>query len=488
MTDPDHEKLEARARAAARAVHDAMDRPASTEVVARRSRGPVRALAVAAVVIVIAIVGTTVVVTNRADGPASDVTTFCAEIQAEIARPVDTTANESTGETTSNRPPRAQDYLLDAPAEIREVALRLHDALAGRKAPARADSTKLLNWFQLRCYPDAARPGAPADQQRFAPQPALAGLTICSATNQLSTKNGANDHSDYGEIAIFGDTALPDPYVAPMIGIASSRTQRFRDDNTETPVAIPGHPDAAISAMSAAFSNRIDGSQVITWVEGGRNVAVFGRSFGADRTNELVSIASTVALDGTRPTVAVDALPVDFHQLYRGSLLDVSPEIVAANPSSTFSLTGNGGDLQIGASVMWEGGDGRYDAIRFLAPAITPTTVSGRAVLMGPVVGAGPNDPRAIQLARWSPGPGVVLTALSLPGATQSPVDLRALITATRKLDRAEWEALIDQGDGCYSVHGPNGERATASGAASSSATSSPSPTSTTVAGGPPGP
>ena len=442
--------FESRARAAGRAARHAMDDvPTVTALASRRSRGPIRALAIAAAVVLVAVAGTAIAVNERADGPASDVTSFCSRIAATFSQPVNTVTNETTGGTSTDRNPQADDYLRDAPSEIRGVALAILSDQQHNRPVDRTNSQRLLNWFEVRCYPDAALPGADAENQRFAPLPTPPGVTICSATNRFPLGDAATSTSDaYGTIAIFGDSTLSDPYSAPMIGLAASKEEVFRDDETAAPVAIPGHPDAVISAMSSAFSNRLTGSQVISWRDGNRTIGVLGRSYGGARTAQLIEIASRVTLTNSEPQLAADALPAHFQQLHRGPLIGVSILTSASSPEPSFSLYGSAARLRMNGTVMKNETDGAFDAIRFFAPAVERISVGQTPALLGPVVGS--NARRSIEIARWRMPGGVVLTALSLPGTTSGDsTDLRSVISATRRLDREEWENLVNASNGC---------------------------------------
>ena len=99
-------------------------------------------------------------------------------------------------------------------------------------------------------------------------------------------------------------------------------------------------------------------------------------------------------------------------------------------------------------SVMASDTDGAFDAIRFFAPLVVPVTVGKTTAILGPVVGS--NSGKSVEVARWRIPEGVVLTALSLPGTTSgtSP-ELRSVISATRRLDREEWENLVNASNGC---------------------------------------
>ena len=487
----DSNDFESRARAAGRAAGRAARRavddvPTVTALAHRRSRGPIRALAIAAAVVLVAVAGTAIAVNERADGPGSDVTSFCTNIAASFSQPVNTVTNDTTGGTSTDRDPHADDYLRNAPSEIRDAALTILSDRQHNRPVDRANSQRLLNWFEVRCYPNAALPGADAENQRFAPLPAPPGVSICSVTNRFPLGDTGTRTSDtYGTIAIFGDSTLSDPYWAPMIGLAASKEEVFRDDETATPVAIPGHPDAVISAMSSAFSNRLTGSQVISWRDGDRNIGVLGRGYGAERSAQLIAIASRVTITNFEPQVAADALPTHFQQLHRGPLIGVSVLTAASSPASSFSLYGSEARLQMNGTVITSESDGTFEAIRFFSPAVARVTVGRTAALLGPVVGSRSGSP-SIEVARWRMPGGVVLTALSLPGATSvGAPDLHSVIRATRRLDRDEWENLVNGSTGC-GLFGGEGRTSAATARSQESsgsgvATTSPSPSSTST-------
>ena len=92
--------------------------------------------------------------------------------------------------------------------------------------------------------------------------------------------------------------------------------------------------------MTSAFSNRIDGSQVISWREGDQNVGVYGRSYSADRTAQLIAIARRVTITNSEPQLAADALPTHFQQLHRGPLIGLSILTVASSPTESRGVVG----------------------------------------------------------------------------------------------------------------------------------------------------
>jgi hypothetical protein len=135
----------------------------------------------AAVIVIAAIVGTTLAVRGDGAAPASDVGTFCAQIEQLMTTPTDVINGEH---------PRAEpslDFLRDAPEEIRPAALAILRARTDHpngSVPVEI-SRRFLSWWQLRCYPDAATGRGGPENQRDAPVPTPAIPTRSSSTRRV---------------------------------------------------------------------------------------------------------------------------------------------------------------------------------------------------------------------------------------------------------------------------------------------------------------
>ena len=219
--------FESRARAAGRAARDAVDDiPTVTALRPRSSRGPIRALAIAAAVVIVAVAGTAIGVNQRADGPASDVTSFCTEVSNNLSVPTDVMTNEQNGSVKRSSTGASVEYLRDAPPEIRDDALELLRAQEINGTPRLGARQRFLRWYQLRCFPLAAQPDASPDQQRFAP-PLSSAFAACNAGNRLPAVDQYNAaHPNTDRITILGDMNAPDPYGGRMMGLASSSDRK----------------------------------------------------------------------------------------------------------------------------------------------------------------------------------------------------------------------------------------------------------------------
>ncbi|MBK5287718.1 MAG: hypothetical protein JJE46_04545 [Acidimicrobiia bacterium] len=478
MTD-----FETRARAAGRAVRDAVE-PMVASVEPRKPRGPLRALVVAATITTIAVIGTAVIVKTRGSHPTSmspEVARFCTEIESSASTPSDVVTDQNGTVTRSGQRPSLE-YLRDAPAEIRSVALAILAANAAGRSPTETDSQALLNWYGVACFPNAAQPGAAPDQQRYAPSPDVSNFDICSATNRpRAADTYAAAHPAYGHMTIFGDTSISDPYDAPMIGLALSSEEGFRDDETARPVTIPGHPDAVISNLTGPFGASLEhGGLVISWSDGKQTVGVFGRGYGPEREGELIALAHRVTVDGSGPHLPSADVPESYKTVFDGPLVALNTLGPSVATDSTYAITANRGELQFGATI---GSAPASEAIRFLGSQLRPVTVHGVRMLAGPW--ASTSTPSANStppaMLRWREPNGVTFTLVSIghrPDQTPSLDQLKELAASVRRLNRSEWERVIRESDGCYGDLVGSRSAASSSGSGSSPA---PGATTTTV-------
>ena len=435
--------FESRARAAGRAARDAVDDiPTVSALPARKTRGPIRALAIAAAVVFVAVAGTAIAVNQRADGPASDVTSFCSEIDAHSLD-----ASDWLNSRKATTP--ALEYLLHAPPEIRDVAKKIFDSRTAGHIEHPGSTQTLLNWYQLHCFPQAAQEQASADQARFAP-PSSSTFSVCDASNRLPAVDRYNAaHPTNGHITILGNADTPDPYARPMIGLATSSEEGFRDDATVRAAPTVDHPEAEISDITGPFGARITAGLVVSWRDGRHTIGVFGRGYGPDQESDLIALANRVRVDGDgRPQLAPADRPSGFSVVYDGPLDELST--LTVDPQFTFAVTAERGAVRLTASVR---DAARSEAVRFLGTGLRPITADGRRMLAGPLIATGRPSDGGLTMVRWTASDGISLTLTSIQSsgrAAPTLAELEALAASTRKLDRSEWEALIDQSKGCF--------------------------------------
>jgi hypothetical protein len=459
-------------------VHAALDTPAGELTAAPRpQRGPGRALLVAAAVIAIAaIVGTTLVTRDEGAGPASDVSTFCAQVERLVSTPVDRVNGEPQGDEPS------LEFLRDAPEEIRPAALDILAANKGSRSPEVSSSQQFLRWWQLRCYPDAAQPGAGTRNERFAPLPTPAPLELCGASSYPMIRSSQQGAELFGTITVYGDADTPDPYTGRMIGLVRSNEQRFyRDDHAE-PIAVAGHPDAELIDAAGLYGAPIDGLGIaITWEDGDGHVALIARGATRDDAPDLAELAERVTV-GSEGTTLTDAGRDGLTALYTGPV----GEVYANNPSSyaatTFNVaydtsTGVGG-VNLYGSVPGPGG---LDALRFFAPELRPETVGDTRVLAGDLAVTNGPEGSVMRVAAWEEG-DVLLTLRSNGGDFPSAATVDAFVAATRRLDRSEWAQLVAGATACTWSESSSGSGSSSDSTSKSSSDS----TSTTTFAVPP--
>ncbi len=134
---------------------------------------------------------------------------------------------------------------------------------------------------------------------------------------------------------------------------------------------------------------------------------------------------------------------------------------------STFTASyqvGTDASLQLSGDVPGAGG---VEATRFFARGLRPTTVGSRSVLEGVLPATNTVDGTTVHVVVWSDGDvRLMLKLISEPGRASTAADLDAFVRATHRLDRSQWEQLLDDGTACL-LNG-RGESSSASGSGSS--------------------
>lgn len=465
--------FETRARSAARAVRAVADAPDGPATTAHRSgRGPVRALLIAAAVVVgAAVVGTTLATRDDGAGPASDVTTFCAGIERMARTPVDVVNGEHQGGAPD------VSFLQDAPEDIRADALEIMHAVQRSTAAPPAASRSFARWWQVNCYPAAATPdGVPADE-RFAPDPAPGPFTLCGAATGIGSTPVPTDAP--GSIAIYGERGLPDPYAGPMIGLVRTRDQQYYQDDHAEPIAVAGHAGAEIVDATGPGGAAIEGlGQTVTWKDDHGVVAVIGRGYTRAQAGELAAIAGRVA-DAPDGLTLSGADGDDLVLLHRGPVSTIyaaQPLPGASSASYTVSYR-----VPAGAGAWLSGvvGDATMvDAMRFFSPGLRRVTVGGTPTVGGDVAVTNSAPGSMARVVRWRAG-DVVLTLTAL-GTDQAPAvpssAMDQFVEATHRLDRPGWERVVGEVTCTYessraSSSGSGVEHATATSSTSVPAT-----------------
>ncbi len=468
--------FDARARTAARAVHDLVASDTTlavdTVTVPPRRRGTMRALLAAAAVVVVAAIVGGVIVTNRDGGPtAAEVSAFCDAVT--------TAMTDTTGLSR-----RVVDL---APEEIRadaEVVARNHTVPPNSDAAAyRALETsggRFLAWIETNCYPAAAQPGAAPADQRFAPVPFPAGTRPCFVTNGNAIAGGSARQAP-SHLTVFGDPRLADPWSGPLLAlvVGHDADQLLTDEQA---VGVPGIADARTGPVADASRQPIPDSRGIAWTDestGGDSVAVLARNGGSA---DLESVAATVVrgpsgyrlgstpagtsvlFDGDLPSVVTSPL---------GGSLDTTFAVTAATDTETVTPIGSGG--------IWSGsvgGQPEVDAARLQLVEPTIRTIAGRSVLEWDT-SVQYSTATGSTTVRWAEPSGVVLTA-TVSGADAGGRERRItdLVTSMKQLNREQWTDLTKQFSYCGMLSTLG--RSEASGG-SGSAKVEVSPTSTTV-------
>ena len=431
--------FETRARAAGRAVRDAVGDSTAVAITPRKSRGPIRALAVAAIVTAIAVVGTTLVVNNRADGPtAAEVAAFCNELQ------------HAGG--SSQEPGQTLPAIESAPSEIRAGYKALRDFVRTGPLHTRSDgnpSDQLIsvmrfeNWFQINCVPEAAQPDATPKWQRFGPVGSDHGITVCGVRNSHAPPEPGM--ADTSTITIYGDGTLADPYNGPLVGLTANNDLILGTADAVASIELPGGPSGAeVSAMADPFENPVPDGRAIQWGDAAANYfAIAGRRITGDVDGMLARLAGRVTFAAGTATIPSEALPAGWRVLYSGPSAAVNPSGRFAQ--QTFSVTANHAALYLVGTIL---APQAAEALRFLIPNLQTGSVDGHTAFVSPET-APDGRPLVKSVGRWVDG-AVTLTVIRTQTKGASVPTIEQFIRATKKLTRSEWESLVTEASTCY--------------------------------------
>ena len=341
------------------------------------------------------------------------------------------------GGTTPAGEKRLQELLAEAPPELREPATVVFGG-SGSPQDTQVAERAVTAWFEVRCHPQVALPGAAAADRRFAPpvEVALGDLRLCSAGRWRS-----GERERRGGVRLYGETSHADPYDGPMLGVVWGSGDHG-GDGPKTQVRVRG--TEGVAAPITVFQQAIlpELGTVIAWREGGLSVGLYGRRWGTDRIGELVALAdSLVVVDGGLrfpPT----AMPAGHRQVYEG----VPQALQFIVPPAGYQVRYRAPDAAIGAMLSVTGSVGSNDdlhAVRFLSVGLNRRTVGGREMVVGEPWRQGGGGP---VLATWREPDGVIVRVLGM-GPDLAAVEQAA--ATTRELSRPEWIALVEGGADC---------------------------------------
>jgi hypothetical protein len=337
----------------------------------------------------------------------------------------------------SDSPERYLDVLDDPPNEVAdEAAVLIREIDSEDSEAGNAAYSAVTQWVDVNCEPDAAKPDATGADRRVAPLPdtEFEGLTFCSAGRGLSIPPGS-DH-----LVIYGDTSHSDPYAGPMLAVAWGRQGGYDGDGAPTPVAVRG--TEGVAAPISVFQQVVldDLGTVIAWDEGDDPVGLYGRLWDESRTDELVAFADALVVENGSFSLPTEAMPDGYEEVYSGSS---DPMSLAFTPGAAYAVRymGEGDD---GAPLTIDGfvaSPEDFEAVRFLAAGLEPTTVANHEALAGYAWGE-----RGPAVVTWREPDGLVVRLLGL-GHDLDAVE--TIADATRELTRAEWVDLIETPDDC---------------------------------------
>lgn len=327
-----------------------------------------------------------------------------------------------------------RDALTKAPAALKGEARIVREADTGEDGSpeARAATSAILNWTELNCEQGkrvaSTRRIAPALDAKFE------GLTFCGTTAfPASTPSG-----DSGMV-LYGEASAHDPYDGPMLGLLWNRADdgTHRGDGDAQPVTVRGQ--SGVAAPITVFQQTIlpELGTVIAWTEGDRAFGLYGRRWSSNRVSELVEIANALDERSGHFSIASDALPDGYVQVFSG---DPGVTSFVLPPSPTYSLRfqGQGGLLDVSGLQMTEG---EFEAFRFFTIGVDQANVAGHGALMGNAWSA---DGPAVVTWREQDGLVVRIVGIGVPLATAEKVAERS-----RELSDDEWTALVEAADSC---------------------------------------
>ena len=231
-----------------------------------------------------------------------------------------------------------------------------------------------------------------------------------------------------------------------MVGIVRSREQRYyRDDHA---VAVPDRratrtrssstPPVPSAPRSTAWA------PAITWKDDAGYVSVIGRGWSREQAAELGDIAARVT---RRPAVTRSPMrhATACRQLYRGPvarhLRAVHVTDRRRRPSPCPTTHSPDGLVRLSGSVAAPGG---VPATRFFARGLRPATVGGRSVLEGVLPVTNTVEGATARVVVWADGDVRLTRDSPTPSRPPTPSTIDELVAATHRLDRAEWEQLLE--------------------------------------------
>lgn len=332
---------------------------------------------------------------------------------------------------------RAEEVLGNPPAEIADAAADAVQAFeSGNDVAGDAAIAEVTQWVDVNCEPGAAQPGAKARDRRFAPPrgEAFESLLFCTAGAGIPYPEST------AHVVMYGDTSTGDPYAGPMVAVVWGGEASYRGDGDPTPVTVRG--TQGVAAPITVFQQVVldELGTVIAWDEGDEPVGLYGRYWDASRTADLVALADALEVEDGAFSLPADVLPEGYEQVYAGT---DDPMYLVFALGSQYEVryqhdAGEGALLRINGFVA---SPEEFEAVRFLAPGLQPTTIGDHDALAG-----GAWTERGPAVVTWREPDGLVVR---LTGVGIDLDIVEEVAAAMRELTRSEWVDLIETPDEC---------------------------------------
>jgi hypothetical protein len=244
--------------------------------------------------------------------------------------------------------------------------------------------------------------------------------------------------------SFYGEAARSDPYDGPLLGVFSTKTGDggFAGDGDPTGVTVRGRD--GVAAPITVFQQAIvpELGTVVTWAEGGKDVALFGRLWGKERVPDLVALADRLEVVHGRFILPRDALPAGYEPVYSGRYREEWSPVVSgllADYHVQYQPTAGRGMITLSGS---ETTAAEYDAPRLFEFPLAHERIGAHDAL----IGSAWSEDDGPWMARWREPDGFTLRIVGL-GVDRD--DVLAIARRARDLSRDEWERVVESAESC---------------------------------------
>lgn len=293
-----------------------------------------------------------------------------------------------------------------------------------------AAGQEILVWVEANCEQGSTRRVAPATDAD------LAGLRLCAAMTVP-----ARPADERSGAVLYGEADRPDPYRGPMLGVVWNHEDAgdHAGDGERRPVTV--RSTEGVAAPITVFQQTVveELGTVVAWNEDRLAAGLYGRGWGADRTDELVKIADALERAGDGFVLPDSVLPAGYRQVFSGSpdalslVWNAGSYVVQyMNAEEELGLVLSGGRLDAD----------EFEAFRFLTLPLEQRPLGDRDALVGNAwfSHGGP------AVVTWREPDGLVVRLVGFGFDLDRVLDVAR---QSRELDQDEWGALAQSAGDC---------------------------------------